>query len=112
MAASGGTGASGVGGTGAAGAGAAGSAGSSGGAGAPAIDCPLGTVDADGNGYPDACEKILWSVSYQVTDFTQVNVYYTPGVPVFLVLLAGLDGAPFCPAGPLSVSGTTTRCSA
>lgn len=39
-------------------------AGSGGEGSTPALkyDCPMGDADADGNGYPDACEQMLWKV--------------------------------------------------
>jgi hypothetical protein len=68
-------GAGGAGDAGGAGGSAAAGSGGSGGAHAPALkfDCPNGNADADGNGYPDACEQLLWT---QETNDHGTMVFY------------------------------------
>lgn len=92
IAATGAGGAEAAGGTAGAG-GAAGSstAGTDGAAGSSAETvCPLGDQDADGNGYPDACETVLWSAEgSSSTPINIVGLNYAPGMVGFFEVTAG-----------------------
>lgn len=61
--------------------------------GALLYNCPMGNADSDGNGYPDACDKLLWSDSatprtysiqpttkWDPTSRAELVMYTTPGV--------------------------------
>lgn len=54
---------------------AAGAGGGSGG-GVQSYACPLGSTDADGNGYPDACETVISTIALAKSSTSYTSAYY------------------------------------
>lgn len=71
-----------------------------------AVDvCPIGSdADDNANGYPDACEKLLWRQSVHGTDIFFASPQHADGMPLFVKLA---PSAPGCASSLPAVCGNS-----